>query len=320
MTDIVFASAARSMQARARIRDHVYRTPLIPARGSYGSEGTSLLFKAENFQLTGSFKSRGAASVMTAAEPGQKLVTASSGNHGIGSSLAARSLGQDLVVVLPESVVPSKLEKIRSYGVEVILHGAETGLAELHAQKLAAEKGWRYISPYNDAEVIAGQGTIGIELLEQCAGVDNVFIAMGGGGLISGIGAVLKSFSPRTRVWGVAAINSQALALSMAAGRVVECEHLDTLADAVAGGIDDDTLTLPMATAVVDEVVACSEDEIAAALRVMAQDENMLVEGSAALAMAGFTKVAERCAGQTSVVLLCGANFDRQTIHRVALG
>lgn len=314
MTDLILASAARSVQARHRIRAHVYEAPLLPARRA------GLWFKAENFQLTGSFKIRGAASVMTALPEGQALITASSGNHGIGSARAAQSLGRKLTVVLPETVVPEKLAKIRSYGVETVLHGAETGLAEQHAQSLARQTGARYVSPYNDADVIAGQGTIGLELLEQAPQIDTLFIAMGGGGLISGIGAVIKAFSPATRIIGVAAEASQALALSMQAGRVVDCDHLDTLADAVAGGIDDDTLTLPMAQAVVDEVVTCSESEILAALRVLGQEENLLVEGAAALAMAAFLKRGEATQGKTNVVLLCGGNFDGPKLRALALG
>lgn len=314
MTDIVTASAARSVQARRRIRPHIYETPLLPAR----SDG--LLFKAENFQLTGSFKIRGAASVMSAVTSDQPLVTASSGNHGIGAARAAQSMGRSLTVVLPENVVPEKLARIRSYGVHVVLHGAETGLAEQHAQRLAQSTGARYISPYNDADVIAGQGTIGLELLDQARQIDTVFIAMGGGGLISGIGAVIKAFSPGTRIIGAAATASQALALSMRAGRVVDCDHLDTLADAVAGGIDEDTLTLPLAQAVTDEVVTCSEAEILHALRLLAQQENLLVEGAAALAMAAYLKHGAAKPGQTNVVLLCGGNFDGPKLRALALG
>jgi threonine dehydratase len=314
MTDIVTASAARSVQTRRRIRSHIYETPLLPARSG------GLSFKAENFQLTGSFKIRGAASVMSAVTSDQPLITASSGNHGIGAARAAQSMGRNLTVVLPESVVPEKLARIRSYGVQVVLHGAETGLAEQHAQRLAQSTGARYISPYNDADVIAGQGTIGLELLDQAGQIDNIFIAMGGGGLISGIGAVVKAFSPGTRIIGAAAEASQALALSMRAGRVVDCDHLDTLADAVAGGIDEDTLTLPLAKAVTDEVVTCTEAEILHALRLLAQDENLLVEGAAALAMAAYLKLGGAKPGQTNVVLLCGGNFDGPKLRALALG
>ncbi|WP_343234379.1 pyridoxal-phosphate dependent enzyme [Microvirga terrestris] len=194
--------------------------------------------------------------------------------------------------------------------MKVILHGAESGLAELYSQELAAARGLVYVSPYNDPEIVAGHGTIGLELLEQAEEIDNVFIAMGGGGLISGIGSVLKSFSYRTRVYGVAAQNSAAFAASMAVGRVVETKHHDTLADGVAEGMEEDSITLPLAVSVVDEVVTCTEIEIAHALRELAFRENQIAEGAAALALAGFLKVAERCRGQKSIVILCGANFD----------
>jgi len=320
MNSIVLESAARSVQARRRIRPHIYETPLLPSRRIGRETGSSVSFKAENFQLTGSFKIRGAASKMTSLGLDRPVITASSGNHGIASAQAASSIGQALTVVLPETVAQAKLERIRSFNVDVVLHGAESGLAELHAQQEAAARGLVYVSPYNDPEIVAGQGTIGLELLEQAESIDNVFIAMGGGGLIGGIGSVLKSFSPRTRVIGVAAQNSAALAASIVAGRVVETEHLDTLADGVAGGMDEDSMTLPLALSVVDEVVTCTEAEIAGALRDLAFKENQIVEGAAALALAGFLKIAESCKGQKNVVVLCGANFDRDKIFSLLNG
>ncbi|KAI9044139.1 threonine ammonia-lyase [Aspergillus affinis] len=321
MSSSFYETAANAVQARTRIRHHIYETPLIPARKTGQESNTKVLFKAENFQLTGSFKLRGALSKVSAqTTSGGRLITASSGNHGIGAAFASQALSKDLTVVLPETVMPAKLEKIRSFGVEVILHGAETGLAEQHAQQLAASGAYTYISPYNDADIVAGQGTIGIEILEQCEQVDNVFISMGGGGLISGIGSVIKAFSPHTKIYGVAALNSKALAASLAVGRVVETDHLPTLAEAVAGGIDEDTITLPLAGSVVDRVVECDEADIVGALKTLAFDENMLVEGSAALALAGFQKVARELTGQTSVILLCGANVDQDVVRRTIYG
>ena len=316
MTDRMAQSASRSVRSRRRIRDLIYETPTLPAQVLGEQAGCDLFFKAENFQRTGSFKMRGAASKMTALEPGQRLITASSGNHGIASSRAAALTGQNLTVVLPETVARAKLDKIQSFGVEVIIHGAESGLAEAHAQDLAAQGDYTYVSPYNDFDVIAGQGTVGLELLEQVDCIDNIFISMGGGGLISGIGSVLKSFGQNTRVIGVSAQNSAALAASMEAGKVVETEHLDTLADGVAGGVDEDSVTLPLAIDLIDQVVHCSEAEIATALQQLAKDENLLVEGAAALALAGFTQIADQMRGQTSVVLLCGGNFDWAKVRR----
>ncbi|KAG1660892.1 hypothetical protein FOA52_015934 [Chlamydomonas sp. UWO 241] len=318
------ASAAASVAARQRISGLIYATPLLPSLKLGDAYGCDLRFKAENFQLTGSFKMRGAAALMTddGLPPGARLITSSSGNHGIACARAASLTKRSLTVVLPKTVARAKLEKIRAYGVDVVLHGTEAGAAELHAQALAASGGFVYVSPYNDARVIAGQGTIGLELIEQAQGtrIDTVFVAMGGGGLISGVGAVLKTFSPGTRVIGVAAASSAALAASMAAGRVVEMEHLDTLADGVAGGVDEGSVTLALALQVVDEVVTCSEAEIAAALRQLAWQENMVVEGAAALALAGFVRRADELRGRVNVVLLCGANYDRDRILPAILG
>lgn len=313
MDHLVLEQAALAVKARRRIAGLVYETPLLPARS-----GASLFFKAENFQHTGSFKFRGAASKMTAIGKGQGLITASSGNHGIASAKAAALTGNRLTVVLPKSVTQAKLARIEAYGVEILLHGEESGQAEEHAQRTAQARGLAYVSPYNDAEIIAGQGTIALELMEQRPRIDAVFVAMGGGGLISGIASVFKSHSPATRIIGVAAGNSAALAASMKAGRVVEVEHHPTLADGVAGGIDNDSMTLPLARATIDDIIHCSEAEIAAALKDLVLRENLIVEGAAGLAYAGFLKSAPRAADAVSVVVLCGANVDPHKILAIA--
>lgn len=311
----VLASAARSVVVRRRICDQVINTPLLKSCAALPDK-TGLYFKTENFQTTGSFKLRGAMAKLTSLPPERPLITASSGNHGIACSHAAQITGHKLTVVLPETVAPAKLAKVKSFGTEVILHGAESGLAETHARSLAASGEYVYVSPYNDTEVIAGQGSIGLELLEQLPHIDNVFIAMGGGGLVSGIGSVLKSHLPGCRIIGVSATNSAALAASMAAGRIVETEHIDTLADGIAGGVDEDAVTLALAMEVIDRVVHCSEAEIVSALGTLAWTEKQLVEGAAGLALAGYLADQQEYAGQNNVVLLCGANFDKAALLR----
>lgn len=307
------ASAARSIAVRRRIRDRIVMTPVLSSCSAQAGNA-ELYFKAENFQTTGSFKLRGAMAKLTSLPPDRPLITASSGNHGIACSHAARICGHNLTVVLPETVAQSKLAKIKNLGTEVILHGAESGLAEVHARQLADSGQFVYVSPYNDTEVIAGQGTIALELLEQLPHIDNIFVAMGGGGLISGIGSVLKAFLPQCRIIGVSATNSAALAASMAAGKVVETQHLDTLADGIAGGIDKGSITLALASEVIDRVVHCSEEEIVVALNSLAWSEKQIVEGAAALALAGYFATKEDYAGQVNVVLLCGANFDKEAL------
>ncbi len=318
-SDMILESAARSVAARRRIESMVRMTEIIGSRLAL-EVGTELHYKTENFQWTGSFKLRGASAKLSLLDKDQPVVTASSGNHGIACSLAARKTGHKLAVVLPENVIDQKRRKIESFGTEVIIAGSDSSKAETHARELARQKGWIYVSPYNDADVIAGQGTIGLELLEQLPRIDNLFIAMGGGGLISGIGSVMKAVSPQTRIIGVSAENTAALAACIEAGEIVKTEHFDTLADGVAGGVDAGSLTLPMATQVIDEVLHIGEDQIAHALRALAWTENMIVEGAAALALAPIIERPERYEGQVNVVLLCGANYDRATMTRILLG
>ena len=329
------AQIAGAAEAAAnRIGSGIYHTPLIPANQASGDTDSSVYFKAENFQLTGSFKLRGATNKLrylleNSSSRHLRLITASSGNHGIACAYAAGNAAlqtaeanteeKNFVIVLPTTVSPVKLERIRSLGANVILFGDETGEAELHAIDLAERKGYVYVSPYNDPEVIAGQGTIGLEILDdmQDKPIDNIFIAMGGGGLISGVGSVIKHFSGNTKVWGVAADNSAALAASLKAGKVIDVDHLPTLADGVSGGMDHDSITFPLAQQVVDEVVSCSEAEIEAAFRIMAFREHQIVEGSAALALAALYKVSGKCAGQNNVVLLCASNIAESTVLRL---
>jgi threonine dehydratase len=307
---LISDTAASAHAAHARIKGLIYETPLLPSRSIGARLGVDLHFKAENFQHTGSFKLRGATNKLSLIGQGAQAITASSGNHGIACSHAAQRTGAKLTVVLPETVSPAKLARIRSYGTETIIHGADSGLAEAHAQKLSAERGIPYISPYNDADIIAGQGTAGVEMLAQHPRLDAVFISLGGGGLVSGIGSVLKAANPATKVYGVSATASAALAAAIRTGAVHDVPHLDTLADGCAGGMDDGAITLPIATAVIDQLIDCSEAEITTALRAMAHEEHQIVEGAAALALAGFMQVAGALRGKSVAIVICGANYD----------
>lgn len=320
LPDAVRKQAALSASALERIGKWLVSTPCLAARESPGQQPehrSGLYFKAENFQRTGSFKFRGALSKLTLLDVDTPVITASSGNHGLALAMAASLTGHHLRIVLPKNVAQEKHRKIKSLGIETILHSSDAGLAELHAQDIAREQGLVYVSPYDDELVVAGQGTIALELLQQLPAIDTVFVSMGGGGLISGIGSVLKAHSPQTKVVGVSATNSAALAASMRAGTVVQVDHADTLADGCAGSVSEGTMTLALASAVVDEIIECSEQEIADALRTIAWQEKMLVEGSAALAYAAYCKSDERLQGKTCVVILCGANFDRDVIEPI---
>ncbi|MGL4322270.1 MAG: pyridoxal-phosphate dependent enzyme [Paracoccaceae bacterium] len=307
---LIAQTAARAHAAHARIRGLIYETPLLPSQGIGARLSVDLHFKAENFQHTGSFKLRGATNKLSILGQGARAITASSGNHGIACSHSALRTGARLTVVLPETVLPAKLARIRSYGTDVIIHGADSGLAEAHAQQISRERGIAYISPYNDPDIIAGQGTAGVEMLAQHPGLDAVFISLGGGGLVSGIGSVLKAVNPAIQVYGVSATASAALAAALRSGAVHDVPHLDTLADGCAGGMDADSITLPVASAVIDQLIDCSEAEIVSALRAMAHEENQIVEGAAALALAGFLQIAGTFKGKSVAIVTCGANYD----------
>ena len=327
----VLRQASLSVSALRRISKWLTPTPCLRARQQVGNH-SGLYLKAENLQRSGSFKYRGALAKLTSIATDLPVITASSGNHGLALASAAMVTGHRVRVVLPETVAREKLQKIEALGVETILHSDDAGLAERHAQDVARESGLVYISPYNDEQVIAGQGTIALELLQQLPVIDSVFVSMGGGGLISGIGSVVKAYSPQTKVIGVSATNSAALAASIGAARVVAVDHLSTLADGCAGSVDEATITLSLATSVIDEIIECTEQEIADALYNIAWEEKLLVEGSAALAFAAFLKTREshktrtshntrasykNSAGQSGkvdVVILCGANFDREMV------
>jgi threonine dehydratase len=312
----VLEQAALSVAAHRRIKRWLAPTPCIASRQPLVGD-TELFYKAENLQQTGSFKFRGALAKLTSLSTDIPAITASSGNHGLALATAAKITGHELTVVLPKTVALEKLSKIKALGVEAILHSNDSGLAEQHAQALAKEQGKIYVSPYNDPQVIAGQGTIALELLEQLPRLDVVYVSIGGGGLISGIGSVLKAFSPQTRVVGVSAKNSAALAASIRAGQMVDVEHSDTLADGCAGSVDGDSMTLPLGSEVIDALIDCSEEQIEEGLRHIAWTEKMLVEGSAGLALAAWFADATQHTGKVSAVVLCGANFDRERLQPV---
>ena len=229
-----------------------------------------MYLKLENLQYTGSFKLRGAMNKLLSLAPEQCLrgvVAASSGNHGAAVAYGCRALGVSGTVFVPEHASPTKLEAMRRYGIEVRQHGDDSLLSELEARRYADEHGLAYLSPYNDLDVVAGQGTIGVEIVEQLPGVEVVFVSVGGGGLISGIAAVLKAHNPAIHVVGCLPENSPVMAVSVERGAIIDMPSLPTLSDGTAGGIEEGAVTFALCQALVDEYVLVSEAEIAAAMR-----------------------------------------------------
>lgn len=315
-------SSSDIAQAAERIEPHVLRTALFhsaPLSDRYGAE---ILVKAEHRQITGSFKVRGSANKVHAldadvAERG--VVTASSGNHGIGVATAAASRGIPARIFLPSNVSPAKLAQIeRLGGIPMLTDSTDAFEGEKAARRMSIDESIPYISPYNDPLVAAGQGTIGKETLEDAPGtLDAIVVAVGGGGMISGIATWVKEHSPTTRIIGASALHDRAMAASIEAGRVVTPEFFPTFSDGTAGAMEEDTFTFPLCQRLVDEWVDITEADIATAVTEMIDDHHDLVEGSAGVALAGATQFAQNNPGARVVAVSCGGNISSATVAKI---
>lgn len=307
-------------QAAARIAEVVRETPLDYSPAFSKATGANVFFKLENLQHTGSFKLRGAMNRLMTLSPEQRqagCVAASSGNHGAAVSYAMGKLGVNGVIFVPEQTSSTKVEAIRFYDGDVRFFGTDGLDTELHAREYADEKGLFYLSPYNDEEVMAGQGSCGVEIAAQLPDVNDAFIAIGGGGLISGVGSVLKTHNKDVRIFGCQPRASAVMTHSVEAGSILEMPSEPTLSDGTAGGIEPGAITFDICRAVTDEYVLVSEDEIAAAMRMYMDSEHQLIEGAAGVAIAGMLARKAELAGRNVVIIVCGANISRDALRSV---
>ncbi|HET9389863.1 MAG TPA: threonine/serine dehydratase [Steroidobacteraceae bacterium] len=311
------------VKAHAGIRPAVPVTPLQHSGPLSARLGCDVLLKCEHLQPTGSFKVRGATNkIRLHAQQARRtgVIAASSGNHGQAVARMGAQAGIPVKVYVASSAAPPKIEAIRAFGAELVTIDGPPVEAELRARRDAAEQGRIYISPYNDPEVMAGQGTLGMELLEQAPELDAVFLSVGGGGLIGGVGTALKKLRPQVRVVGVWPENSPCLLRALQAGRMVEVEERATISDGTAGAVEPGSVTLPVCMSVIDETVTVSEAEIGAAMRSVAQSEHWIVEGAAGVALAGLFKQAASYRGRRVAVVLCGRNILLETFLRAVGG
>jgi len=309
----------RILRAYEEIRSAVHETPCEDASAIVPGLRTRLLFKREDLQHTGSFKLRGATSKLLSLAPYERVagvIAASNGNHGLGVAYAASNLGIKAEVYVSKHVSPSKAKKIEDLGAQIRYSGDDPLAAELAGRKAAVESGKVFVSPYNDADVIAGQGTVAVELLGQ-AKPDAVLVAVGGGGLIGGIGAYLKSASPETEVVGCWPYNSPVVYECMKAGRVIDVLEQPTLSESTAGGLEPGSITVDICKRVIDRSIFVSEDEILAAIRLVQKKKGWLMEGAAAVALAAFLQERERYAGKTVAVVICGGNLSAEVLRQV---
>ncbi len=320
MTDAIGKFAAAAEQASSRIAGLVRETPLEYSPQFSADLGADVWFKLENLQHTGSFKLRGAANRLMTLNAGQRaagVVAASSGNHGAGVAYAMQKLNTRGVVFVPEGTSRIKVDAIRSYGTDVEYVGTDGLDTELHARAFARDNGMFYISPYNDEQVVAGQGTCGVEIVKQLPTVDAAFIAVGGGGLIGGTGSVLKASNPDVLLVGCQPAASAVMARSVEAGTILELPSGPTLSDGTAGGIEEGSITFDLCRELVDEFAVVNEGEIAESIRLYIDRQHQLLEGSAGVAVAGLMEHRDTIRGKRVVVVICGANISRDVLKEV---
>ncbi|MGB3562609.1 MAG: threonine/serine dehydratase [Thermoanaerobaculia bacterium] len=309
-----------TLEAEHRLRGWVRETPVEPSLALGQESGAEVHLKLENFQRTGSFKIRGAMNkllTLTPEERAQGVVAASSGNHGAAVADGTSVLGIPGTIFVPEDASPTKVATIRSYGTEVRLEGADCVVAELRARSYAEKTGRVYVSPYNDPVVVAGQGTVGLELGNQLESIDAVLVALGGGGLIAGIGGYLKSILPEIEIIACSPEKSAVMHASIEAGRILELDSEPTLSDGTAGGVEPGAITFDLCRTIVDRYVLVSEDEIASAMRLIVNRHHMLIEGAAGVPVAALLKEKASFAGKRVAVVLCGANISPEILCRV---
>jgi threonine dehydratase len=311
--------AERSERVAPRLREHLPPTPFV-RYGTFSEElGADVLVKCEHLQRTGSFKARGAmAKILTLTDEQRErgVVTASTGNHGLGVGNALATLGGRGIVYLPENASPSKVAALRRLGLELRAEGNDSGVLEPKARAYAAERDLVYVPPYNDPDVIAGQGTVAVEILEQLAGsaLDAVVVAVGGGGLVSGVASVLKQHLPGIRVYGASPVRDAAMAASVRAGEIIQIDAEETLSDGTAGSVEPGSITFALCQELVDDWVLVTEDAISAALRMVIDTEHQLVEGSAAMAFAAARDRRTELEGKRVAIVSCGGNISSDTL------
>ena len=303
--------AAEALRGVIRMTDIIHAPKLKP--------GADLYLKTENLQITGSFKVRGAYYKMTRLSDEEKargVIACSAGNHAQGVALAAQKNGIPAVICLPDGAPLSKVEATKSYGAEICLVEGVYDDAYQKALSLQDEKGYAFIHPFDDEDVIAGQGTIGLELLNQLPEIDAVIVPIGGGGLISGVAFTLKTLKPDIKVYGVQAIGAPSMHNAVRNGQIEELPGVSTIADGIAVK-KPGTLTYQLCRQYVDEIVTVTDDEIAAAILALMEKHKLMTEGAGAVAVAAamFDKI--DLMGKKTVCLLSGGNIDVTILSRV---
>lgn len=308
------------IEAEKRLRPHVRETPLEYAPALSKVTGCNVYLKLETQQFTGAFKVRGAFNKilqLTPKETQQGIVAASSGNHGAAVAFAMKKLNIPGRIFVPENASKAKIDNIRQYTDDLELYGDDCLIAEQKARAYAQSHNMAYVSPYNDIEVLCGQGSIGVEIDRQLDTIDAVLVPVGGGGLIAGIGAYLKTASPNTKIYGCQPENSPGMAESIKNGAITEITNHPTLSDATAGNIEEDAVTFPLCQSFVDDYFLSSEKEIKEAMYTFIKTQHQLIEGASGLAVATLLKEGHQWQGKNVVLVLSGGNISIETLRGV---
>jgi len=314
--------AQRVEKAYSAIRKEIIRTPLEPSPPLSRASGAEIYVKWECLQTTGSFKLRGATNKILGLSASQRrrgVVSASTGNHGLAIHHAAKRHDVPLTLFLPEHAAPEKIARLEAAGADIAFFGESCDLAEIHARKHALSSGRIFVSPYNDLDIILGQGTIGLEVFEDFPGVEDIVVPIGGGGLIAGVGGYLKGRNPAIRVVGVEPVNSAFMKASLEAGRLIGIEEKKTIADAVAGGIEPGSLTFPLCRRFVDIILTVDEDEIKKSMTLIHHRHGRSIEGAGALSLAAVMTYPEMFRGRGVVLVVGGMNVS-EAFFRKATG
>src|SRR5271157_1084777 len=319
MTSDLSEWRARIAEASGRIYELAEHTPVALIEDDQRLGSARAFLKLEHLQRTGSFKLRGATNKVLSLSPEEAangVITSSTGNHALGVATAARYRGVGAEVFVSSQVSPQKLRLIENCGARIRCAGDNPLEAELAARAVASATGKTYISPYNDPDVIAGQGTIGIEVVQQVDSINVIYVAVGGGGLIGGIGAYMKSVTPQTEIVGCWPENSRVMYECLRVGRVIDFPEQPTLSESTAGGVEPESITLELCQRVIDRSVLVSELEILDAMR-WAYQRGWKIEGAAGVAIAAFFKEASRQHGKTVVIISCGGNASLEVFGRL---
>jgi len=306
--------------AASRLRGAIHETPVTTSRTFSEMAGAELFLKCENLQKTGSFKVRGAYNKIAALAQEQgklpMLIASSAGNHAQGVAYAARAMGAQATIVMPRTTPIAKVSATEGYGAKVVLTGDCYDEAYAHALKIQEETGALFIHPFDDADVIAGQGTISLEILRALPTVDAVLVPAGGGGLLAGMAACIKQINPRVQVIGVQAAGADALVRIFRTRQEVSCDSVYTIADGIAVK-KPGTLTSSLIWQYVDEMVTVTDNEIASTILMLLERDKMVVEPAGAAALAAAINRVVDLSGKRAVCVLSGGNIDVGFIHRI---